>query len=74
MCFACTVIPMTISFGARAHVKHIERRDKALARGEAPPKFVTVTTLQTATAVAVVGLVVVAVLYHTTVAPAIGTG
>lgn len=64
MCFACTVIPMTISFSARAHAKHIERRDKALAHGEIPPKFVRMDVI--AKGLAVAGLATVALVYHAT--------
>jgi hypothetical protein len=72
MCFFCAAIPMTVGFGARAHVRHIERRDKAVARGERPPKFVNMRVIQRASAVAAVGLMAGAVIYHTTIAPQIG--
>jgi len=72
MCLFCTAVPMTFALGARAHAKHIERRKAAEARGEPPPKFVNVTVIQRATAVAAVGLVAGAVIYHTTVAPQLG--
>jgi hypothetical protein len=72
MCFFCTAVPMTVALGARAHVKHIERRKEAEARGEPAPKFVNVTVIQRATAVATIGLVAGAVIYHTAVAPQLG--
>lgn len=72
MCLFCTAVPMTFALGARAHAKHIERRKVAEARGEPPPKFVNVTVIQRATAVAAVGLVAGAVIYHTAVAPQLG--
>lgn len=74
MCFLCMAIPMTVSLGARAHVKHRERCQEAATRGEPTPKFVNVVVLQKASSVAVVGLVAGAVVYHTVVAPALGSG
>lgn len=72
MCMFCTAVPMTIALGARAHAKHIERRKAAQARGEPPPKFISVHTIQRATAVATVTLVVGAVIYHGVIAPQMG--
>ncbi|MAS35495.1 MAG: hypothetical protein CL610_15900 [Anaerolineaceae bacterium] len=65
MCLFCTAVPMTIALGARTHAKHIERRKAAEARGEPPPKMVSVRAIQTATAVVALGLGVGAVVYHT---------
>jgi len=69
----CTAVPMTFALGARAHAKHIERRKEAEACGEPAPKFINVFVIQRATAVAVIGLVTGAVIYHTALAPQIGT-
>lgn len=74
MCLFCTAVPMTFALGARAHAKHIEKRKTAEARGEPPPKFVTVRTIQHATAVASVTLVVGAVIYHGVISPQVGMG
>lgn len=52
---------------ARAHAKHIERRKAAEARGEPPPKIVSVRAIQTATAVVTFGLVIGAVVYHASI-------
>ncbi len=68
MCLFCTVVPMTISLGARSHVKYIERRKAAEARGEKPPKIISVRAMETAMTVATFGLVVGAVLYHASTA------
>ncbi len=67
MCMFCTAVPMTLALGARAHAKHIERRKAAEARGEPPPKFVSVRAIQATTAIAAFGLVVGAVVYHASI-------
>lgn len=74
MCLFCTAVPMTIALSARAHAKHIERRKEAEARGEQPTKFVTIHTIQCATAVATVTLVAAAVFYHTVISSQAGIG
>lgn len=74
MCMFCTAVPMTMALGARAHAKHVERRKAAEARGELPPKFLSVQVIQRATAIATVTLVVGAVIYHGVVSPQTGIG
>jgi hypothetical protein len=70
----CTAVPMTIALGARAHAKHIERRKAAEARGEPSPPSIAVDTIQRATAVATVTLVVGVVIYHGVISPQTGIG
>lgn len=65
MCMFCTAVPMTVALCARAHVKHLERGKAAEARSQPPPKIVSIRAIQTATAIAALGLVVGAVVYHT---------
>ena len=74
MCLFCTAVPMTFALGARAHAKHIEKRKAGEARGEPPPKFISVRVIQRATAVATITLVVGAVIYHGVISPQVGIG
>lgn len=69
MCLLCTAIPMTMSLGARAHVKWIEKRDLAQMQGAPVPEFISVPLVVRATSVATIGLVVGAVVYHSLAGP-----
>ncbi len=63
MCIFCAAIPATLAIGAKANVKQRLEAEQAEAEGKTPPR--KVISAKKATAVAVTGLAVCSIVYHT---------
>ena len=70
MCLFCAAVPVTASVGIAAQAKWKEKCKAAELRGEPLPKFRV--PLDKVTGGLVVGLVITAAVYHTTLAPKLG--
>ncbi len=70
MCIFCAAIPMTVSLGAVAKSKQNEQRKRAETQDQ--PARTSAVPVEKVTAAVVGGLIVGAVVYHTTIAPRIG--
>ncbi|HVP21165.1 MAG TPA: hypothetical protein VMS73_04825 [Anaerolineaceae bacterium] len=63
MCVFCAAIPITAAIGASVQSSQREKIKQALMNGTKPPKILI--PVGPATAVAVSGLVVASIVYHT---------
>ncbi len=70
MCVFCAAVPMTVSAGIVANAKQQERLKRRAHQGQ--KQAARVLRLKPRFAALVAGLVLCAVVYHTTIAPRVG--